>query len=390
MTDQDISALGPAFGGYLGRFRECFSRPATAGRFATYCRGLLSDLPRKSVEPIALEAGETVRTLQQFLVKSRWDHERARTLLSQRMVEVLAERPADDLGTIGVIDETSCRKWGDQTPGVQRQYLGCVGKIDNGIVTVHLAAAKGRFQTLLDADLFLPERWANDRERCRAAGIPDEVDHRSKWQLAFDQLLRARRNGLTFDWLTFDEGYGSKGPFLWLLSFVGQKYVGEVPSNFPVRRTVTGDPQRADAFLPARETASGTRLRVTRQTQAAQVWRVTSSKVWAADGWNRLVTAVNETTGEVKFFLSNAVREPLERIVQIAFRRAAVEHLFRIAKQEVGLMDFEGRDYTALHRHLILALVVLGFVAIHTDRLRGKKSGRDRGTTLPRPESLLL
>lgn len=378
MTDQDISALGPAFAGYLGRFRECFSRPATAGRFATYCRGLLSDLPRKSVEPIALEAGETVRTLQQFLVKSRWDHERARTLLSQRMVEVLAERPADDLGTIGVIDETSCRKWGDQTPGVQRQYLGCVGKIDNGIVTVHLAAAKGRFQTLLDADLFLPERWANDRERCRAAGIPDEVDHRSKWQLAFDQLLRARRNGLTFDWLTFDEGYGSKGPFLWLLSFVGQKYVGEVPSNFPVRRTATGDPQRADVFQPARETASWTRLRVTRQTQAAQVWRVTSSKVWAADGWNRLVTAVNETTGEVKFFISNAVREPLERIVQIAFRRAAVEHLFRIAKQEVGLMDFEGRDYTALHRHLILALVVLGFVAIHTDRLRGKKSGRDR------------
>jgi SRSO17 transposase len=290
------------------------------------------------------------------------------------MVEVLA----DDLGTIGVIDETSCRKWGDQTPGVQRQYLGCVGKIDNGIVTVHLAAAKGRFQTLLDADLFLPERWANDRERCRAAGIPDEVDHRSKWQLAFDQLLRARRNGLTFDWLTFDEGYGSKGPFLWLLSFVGQKYVGEVPSNFPVRRTVTGDPQRADAFLPARETASWTRLRVTRQTQAAQVWRATSSKVWAADGWNRLVTAVNETTGEVKFFISNAVREPLERIVQVAFRRAAVEHLFRIAKQEVGLMDFEGRDDTALHRHLILALVVLGFVAIHTDRLRGEKSGRDR------------
>jgi SRSO17 transposase len=389
MTDQDMAALGPAFAGFLSRFRACFSRPATAGRFATYCRGLLSDLPRKTAEPIALEAGETVRTLEQFLVKSRWDQDLARTLLQQRMVEVLAEGPADDLGTIGVIDETSCRKWGDQTPGVQRQYLGCVGKVDNGIVTVHLAAAKGRFQTLLDADLFLPESWANDRARCRAAGIPDEVDHRSKWQLAFDQLLRARRNGLTFDWLTFDEGYGSKGPFLWLLSFVGQKYVGEVPSNFPVRRTAAGDSQRADAFQPARDTDLWTRLRITRRTQAAQVWRATSAKVWAADGWTRLITAVNETTGEVKYFLSNDLREPLDRLLPVAFRRATVEHLFRIAKQEVGLMHFEGQDYTALHRHLILALVVLGFVAIHTDRLRGEKSGRHRGTSLPRAQPLL-
>ena len=95
------------------------------------------------------------------------------------------------LGTIGVIDETSCQKWGDQTPGVQRQYLGCVGKVDNGIVTVHVGVSKGRFQALLDADLYLPESWDQDRKRCRAAGIPDDVRYRPKWRIALDQLARA-------------------------------------------------------------------------------------------------------------------------------------------------------------------------------------------------------
>src|SRR5271166_5056250 len=121
MTEQEIADLGPAFASYLGRFRACFGQRRIAAHFDTYCRGLLSDLPRKSVEPIALEAGTAVRTLQEFLVTARWDHQRARDLLQQHLAESLAALPADAVGTVGVIDETSCRKWGDQTPGVQRQ-----------------------------------------------------------------------------------------------------------------------------------------------------------------------------------------------------------------------------------------------------------------------------
>jgi SRSO17 transposase len=367
----------------LARFRNCFARKTTAAHFGTYCRGLLSELPRKSVEPIALEAGTAVRTLQEFLVTARWDHEQARDRLQGHLADVLGELPAADLGTVGVIDETSCRKWGDHTPGVQRQYLGCVGKIDNGIVTVHLAVTKGTFQALLDADLFLPEDWAADRPRCRAAGIPDDIGHRSKWQLALDQYIRARRTGLSFDWLVFDEGYGSKVPFLWVLSLVGQKFVAEVPVSFSVRRGPSGDPCRADEYQPARGTKAWARLRLTRKTLAAQVWRATSVRVWAAGGWRVLVTAVSEKTAEVKYFVSNAVGEPLERLVRVAFRRATVEHAFRLGKQEAGLMDYEGRDYTGLMRHLILSLVVLGFVATRTERLRGEKPGGDGRAGVP-------
>ena len=109
MTEQEITALGPA---YLLRFRGCLGQDRTAAHFDTYCRGLLTDLPRKTVEPIALEAGTAVRTLQEFLVTARWDHDRARDTLQEDLAGILGGVPADPLGTVGVMDETSCRKWG--------------------------------------------------------------------------------------------------------------------------------------------------------------------------------------------------------------------------------------------------------------------------------------
>ena len=389
MTQEEISGLAPALSSFLGRFRGCFVRRETAAHFDTYCRGLLSDLPRKSVEPIALEAGTAVRTLQEFLVTSRWDHEQARRLLQQHLATVLDNLPTDELGTIGAIDETSCQKWGDQTPGVQRQYLGCVGKIDNGIVTVHIGVAKGSFQALPDADLYLPRSWADDRPRCRDADIPATVHCRSKWQLALDQYIRLHDSGVRFDWLVFDEYYGSKVPFLWVLGLMGQKFVAEVPKNFTVRGSATGGFCRADEYQAATTPTNWTRFRLARKTVADQVWRAKSKRVWTADGWHALVTAVSEKTGEVKFFVSNAVDEPLERVMRVAFRRATIEHTFRLAKQEAGLMHYEGRSYTGLMRHLILTLIVLGFVAEHTQRLRGEKSGSDGRTGVPGLEPTL-
>jgi SRSO17 transposase len=372
MTEQEITALGPAFAAYLRRFRGCLGQDRTAAHFDTYCRGLLTDLPRKTVEPIALEAGTAVRTLQEFLVTARWNHDQARDTLQRHLAGVLGGLPADPLGTVGVVDETSCRKWGDHTPGVQRQYLGCVGKIDNGIVTVHIGAAKGTFQALLDAELYLPKSWAEDRPQCRAAGIPDDVRHRAKWRLAVDQWVRLAGNGVAFDWLVFDEGYGSKVPFLRFLNLVGQRFVAEVPVNFTVRDQASGPARRADHRLTPADATSGRRHRLAHRAVRASFWRATAAAVWVAGREHTLVVAIDEATAEVKYFLTN-VTTALSRVLAVAFRRWAVEHSFRLGKQEAGLMHYEGRDYTGLLRHLTLALVVLGFVATHTERLRGEK-----------------
>jgi SRSO17 transposase len=258
-----------------------------------------------------------------------------------------------------------------------------VGKIDNGVVTVHVGVAKGRFQALLDADLYLPQSWAGDRERCREAGIPDAVRYRSKWRIALDQLVRLDANGVRFDWLTFDEGYGSKCPFLWVLGLVGQKFVAEVPTSFSVRARADGPPRRADARQPATRTGRWRRYRIGRKTQPDAVWRARRTRVWAARGWHTLVTAVNEATGEVKYFVTNAVGESLATVLAVAFRRATVEHAFRVAKTEGGLTHFEGRQYVGLMRHLTLTLVVLAFVAVHTQRLRGEKPAGDSRAGVP-------
>lgn len=171
MDVKDIRQLRPLLRGYLAQFDDCFARKDTRSHLPIYMRGQLSNLERKSVEPIALEAGLAPRSLQEFLSQLRWDHARMR----DRLQEIAARQAATARERIGIINETSWVKEGDKTPGVQRQYLGCVSKQENGIVTVHLGLAAGAFHCLLDGDLFLPEGWHADRARCREAGIPDEV-----------------------------------------------------------------------------------------------------------------------------------------------------------------------------------------------------------------------
>jgi SRSO17 transposase len=383
MTEQEIAGLSPAFASYLNRFRNCFAQQRSADHFATFCRGLLSDLPRKSVEPIALESGTAVRTLQEFLASSRWDHQLAGLTLRRYLAEALARTPADPLGTIGLIDETSCRKWGTHTPGVRRQYLGCVGKVDNGIVTVHFGVAKGDSHALLEADLYLPKSWDEDRDRCREAGIPDEVGYRAKWRIALDQFDRLAAEGWSFDWLTFDEGYGRCLPFLRALSGRRRKFVAEVPVNFTVRDAPAGPARRADDRLTADDARRGQRYRLEHGTTADSFWRARSARVWVGDGWHTLVVATDESTGEVKYFLTNAAGETPAAVLSVAFRRWRVEHAFRLAKSEAGLMHYEGRDYTGLMRHLSMAMVVLGFVAVQTERLRGEKPTGDGGASVP-------
>ena len=142
MTPDQMIVLGVAFAAHLRLFENCFVQERTVQHLHAYCRGLLSDLARKSIEPIALACGTAVRTLQEFLRDHVWDQGRMRDQLQQRLAHMPAPDTPDDLGTVGVIDETSVAKKGTKTPGVHRQWCGSRGKIDNCIVTVHLGDRK--------------------------------------------------------------------------------------------------------------------------------------------------------------------------------------------------------------------------------------------------------
>jgi SRSO17 transposase len=151
MTKQEITSLGPTFASYLRRFRGSFGQDRTAAHFDTYCRGLLLDLPRKSIEPVALDAGTAVRPLQEFLVTARWDQASARDTLQKHLGAVVADLPGDALGTVEVINETSCRKWGATRRGCSATTWGASGRSTIGMVGLLTSACRvcsGRFGLL--------------------------------------------------------------------------------------------------------------------------------------------------------------------------------------------------------------------------------------------------
>ncbi|HEX4609719.1 MAG TPA: transposase [Urbifossiella sp.] len=149
-----------------------------------------------------------------------------------------------------------------------------------------------------------------------AAGIPDEVRHRPKWRLAVDPWRRARRNGVSFDGLTSDEGYGAAVPLLRFLNRAGQRFVAEVRVNFAVREAA-GGPSRSTGT----DARAGTRHRVAHRTVRASVWRATTAAVWVADRWHARVVAIDEATGEVKYFRTNATAASVARVLAVAFCR---------------------------------------------------------------------
>ena len=394
MDAQQIRQLKPKLDRYLERFADCFARKDTHTHFPVYVEGQLSDLHRKSVEPIAKKARVPVRTLQEFLSLLKWDEGRMRDRL-QAIVAVEHASPR----AVGVIDETSFAKQGDKTPGVKRQYCGSVGKKANCMVTVHLAYAADGFHCLLDGELFLPQDWHENRERCRKAGIPDQMVYRPKWEIALELLDRSRQNGVALRWLTFDEGYGGKPGFLAGLRERQQDFVGEVPSILPGwldRPRVTRRPYRRHGRGRGRRmprVSSGSpRARSVKKllehdprlrdqpwnryylrdgTKGPMVWEAKHTCFYPKDEDGlpaprlQLVIARNVLNPkEIKFFLGDVPPSTaVGTVLLVGFSRWHVERCFEDGKDELGMDHYEGRRYPGLKRHLILSAVSYLFLS---------------------------
>ncbi len=258
---------------------------------------------------------------------------------------------------------------------------------------------------LLDGELFLPDDWAEDRERCRAAGIPNEVDYRPKWEIALHLYDRAQEGGVCFDWLVFDEGYGGKPPFLRALCKRGQSFVGEVPRTFtawikPPRVTRRGFSRRRGRsrktprlvsgsypaitvenmlkYSPALRDQPWVRYHVKDSQKGPIIWEVKRTKITIKDEDGLpgeqldLVVARNVlNTDELKFFVCKAPPETVtETLLLVGFSRWRVERCFQDGQQEVGLDQWEGRRWLGLKRHLILTSVTYLFMARVREKLK--------------------
>jgi SRSO17 transposase len=395
MTADQIRSLQPALAALLEGFRSCFKKEATFLHWQRYLLGLMADLKRKSIEPIALAAGVPVRTLQEFLSQFVWNHERVEKMLQHRVMDMHGSEDA-----IGVIDGSGHAKQGDKTPGVQRQWCGETGKRDNCVVGHHLLYTdndpKNPFNCVLASDLYLPESWDADRDRCREAGIPDAVVYRPAWRIAIDQIEAATGNGVRFPWLTFDEEYGSVPEFWFELDRLGQRAIGEVRRNFHCWATLPkyGSLRGAHAskhvgnvcrFSPVFREKEWRRLTIKHTTRGPVTWDFKAARVHLVNASKRvsvptdrlywLIIARNPKTDEIKYFVSNAPgNATLKEMMTTAFSRWHIEKWFERAKQEAGFGAFEVRTYTSLIRHWLCSRMVMYFLAEETQRLRGKKS----------------
>lgn len=405
MTSEQIAALTPALAAHLQRFEHCFKRTPTFEHLQTYIAGLLTNLDRKSIEPIALGAEVAPRTLQEFLSQLSWDHVRAEATLHR----LVADRPFRSAGglRIGVVDGSGVPKSGDKTPGVQRQWCGQLGKLANCVVGQHLLwtdnDAANPFSCMLCSDLFLPQDWSNDRDRCKAAHIPDHLAHRPKWKIAVEQIERALGRGVPFDWITFDEEFGSVPAFWYELDRLGLRGAGEVKPNFycwPTRPACASlqaahASKRVDnvcAHSPVFTGQSWKDATIKDTTRGDCRWQVKAARVHLVEHeddkprptdreyW--LIVIRNPATGEIKYIASNApASASLLDILTVAFARWHIEKWFERAKQEAGMDAFEVRNYQSLIRHWLCSMMAMHFLAEQTTRLRGEKSEDHSGAS---------
>jgi len=419
MDVQGIRNIGKRLGAFLKQFDDCFYRSQPLGHLRTYVRGQMSGLQRKSVEPIALQARTPPRTLQRFLSLVQWDHLRLRDRIQWFVAREYAHPQA-----IGTVDETGHPKQGRHTAAVHRQYCGATGKIDNCVVSVHIGYTVGDFQCLLDSDVYLPQAWAEDMMRRRAAKIPDDVVYRKKADIALDQIRHALANGIRVSAWTFDEWYGRDGEFLDGLEALGQNYVAEVPANFTgwlYEPEVLLGPRAQDrhkrgprkhfprlsakalppsqvqnllVYSPVFRKQKWRKVRIKDGDNGPVVWEIKHAPLYRKQGENGLPCATHYLVvarnvlnpKEVKYFFSNLVPGhhgvTLERLLWVAFSRWPIEKCFRQSKDELGMDHFEIRSWEGIHRHLYLSNLSLLFCADVHQRLREKNDREplpDRG-----------
>ncbi|MDQ5830262.1 MAG: IS701 family transposase [Actinomycetota bacterium] len=350
------------------RLRPHFRRPEAADHAADYLRGLLAEVERKNGWQLAERAGyEHPRGIQRVLDRYAWDADAVRDDLRAYVLPALA----DPRGVL-VVDETGFPKQGTHSAGVARQYCGTLGKRANCQVGVFLGYASPAGHVGLDRALYLSQEWTDDRARCRAAGIPDEVPFQTKPQLALALVERALDAGVPAAWVVADEVYGSDSKFRGPLEARGQAYVLAVRSNQsvstwpPYGPPAVGTVADLVAAVPATEWH---RLSCGEGAQGPRCYDWTYVPVRPAlrDGWVHAVLARRhvERTDEVAYYLVYArVDTPLEEIVRAAGARWTIEDTFKLAKGQVGLDQYEVRSWHGWYRHVTLALLALATLTL--------------------------
>jgi len=346
------------------RTRRTFVRKASWLRAKKYLHGLLSCVERKNGWQIAEEAGEvTPYGIQHLLDRATWDCDALRDEIRASVHETLTDPHA-----VLVIDETGFLKKGSKSVGVQRQYSGTAGRIENCQVGVFLSYASSHGHTLLDRELYLPKSWADDQERCREAHVPPQVTFASKPELARRMLERTLDSGLPVAWVTGDTVYGSVQQLRFTLETRKQAYALAVACKEHV--DIEGTRRRVDQVAHGlakgewQELSAGVGSKGPRLFMWARI-ELTAPETSGWQRWLMVRRSLDEGVkpAEMAYVLIFApTGTSLEEMVEAFGARWTVEQCFEEAKGEVGLDEYEVRSWQGWYRHITLSMLALAFL----------------------------
>jgi SRSO17 transposase len=375
---------------FLRRYLPKFYRTEQRDNATTVIRGLLSGLERKTCEPIAIEAGLARKPIQFFVGAGKWDDEAVMGELRQHVREELA-----DPDGVVIVDPSGFPKKGTESCGVDRQWCGRLGKVDNCQVGVFLAYAAEAGYAPLDRQLYLPREWADDEARREKCHVPEEVKFQETWRIALDLLDRSLP-GLPHGWIVGDDELGRAAEFRAALRQRAERYVLDVPCNTTVRDLERRRPPRKRAGVGRRREVPFVRADAWAARQPQSRWeritvrdgekgplvveamtvRVRTKQDRRVGPEERLVVIRAVGESRIDYALSNAGPEtPLTEVVRAQRQRHRIEEVFGAGKGEVGLDHYEVRSWVGWHHHMTLCLVALWFLCLERRRVGGKKPG---------------
>jgi SRSO17 transposase len=345
------------------RISRHFPRSEPRKRATAYLRGLISPVERKNGWQLAEEAGdETPYGVQHLLGRAEWSADEVRDDLTAYVVEHLGDENA-----VLVVDETGFLKKGTKSVGVQRQYSGTAGRIENSQIGVFLAYATEHARTLIDRELYLPKEWTEDGERRAEANVPEEVKFATKPHLARMMIARAVAAKVPFGWVTGDTVYGNDRRLrVWLeeqdifhvMAVAANQHVWVGFRQLRIKSIIETIAKNAWHLKSCGAGSKGERI---------YEWAVaplTSIMLKERQRWLLVRRKVGEPQEMAFYVVFASTATTLEEIVKVAGARWAIEESFETAKGEVGLDQYEVRNWHGWYRHITLSMLAHAYLTV--------------------------
>ena len=363
-----------------------FSRSETKESAFYYLRGLISVAERKNSWQLSEQTGyENPYAFQYLLGRALWEENKLRDEVSRYTVEHLGTTDG-----IASLDETGFLKKGKKSAGVGRQYSGTAGRIENCQIGVFLSYATSRGRALIDRELYIPKDWFTDKKRCREAGIPEEITFKTKPELAKEMLIKMYQNNIRPAWVVGDEVYGCHTLRAWLEEHQ-QSYALAVASNYYITRELTQ--HKISDLLKEINQEQWKIISVGEGTKGYRYYEWCRIKInsLSLPGWSRwaMLRRSIKNPEDIAFYITfSPDTQSLEDMAKAAGSRWTIEECFEMAKGEVGLDQYEVRNWTGWYRHITLSMFALSFLVKLRYQLEQSELKLHQKKTLRKPSPM--